>query len=240
MVQPQEARTDSDFWRRMGPGLFDLGTGIYSRNQASREADSRLRDARGPLYDANTAGAQRALAQADSMDPKAAAAERFNAQQGLLAGPDAASEDQLMRMLYSRGLLGVSNYNPGVEGIAPGGPAMNPHVAAFYAARNARNSKMAADSLDAGEAQLDRQINRAGMLQGNAARAQQTGIQANGMRPSRAAGNAEMLRGIGGILKDTDLLRRLPGMIGSGVDWLRNLGGGGIEQGFFTDMDLDW
>lgn len=239
MASPQQnARVDTDFWRQLGPGLFDLGTGIYSRNQASREADTRLREARGPLYDANTAGAQRALAQAGSMDPRAAAQEQFAAQQGLLAGPDAASEDQLMRMLNSRGLLGVSSFNPGVEGITPNGTAMNPHVAAFQAARNARNAKMAADSLAAGEAQLDRQINRAGMLQGNAARAQQTGIQANGMRPSRAAGNSEMLRGIGGLLKDTGLMKELPGLFGRGFDFMRD--SFRVDPGFFTDMDLDW
>ena len=228
----QDTRADTDFWRRMGPGMFDLGTGLYSRNQASREAAGRLRTAQGPLYDANTAGAQRALAQAGSMDPRAAATERFNAQQGLLAGKDAADEDQLMRMLYSRGMLGAASFNPGVEGITPNGTAMNPHVAAFHAARNARNAKMAADSLDAGEAQLDRQINRAGTLQGNAARAQQAGIQADNRLPSRSAGNAEMLKNVGTILKDT-------GMLNVGMDWLRNAFSD-FDPGFYTDMDLDW
>jgi hypothetical protein len=230
-----------EFWNRMeraAPGLLDAGLGVYTRNRANAEAQSRLRAAQGPLYDANMAGAQTALARAGSMDPRAAAQERLDAQRGLLSGADAKSEADLMRMLHSKGMLGVANYNPGVEGITPSGVAMNPHVAAFHAARNARDAKMAAGSMDAGEAQLDRMLDRSGMLQRNAAAQQQTGLQAQRTQPSRAASNAELLKGIGGVLTNKDIWGRSGGLFGIGVDWLKDSRGGGL--GFDVGFGEGW
>lgn len=228
------AMQDSDFWRRMGqaaPGLFDLGVGLYGRNAAEKEAAGRLGKAQGPLYGQAMNLASGQLAAGGNFDPRAAAAERFNAQRGLLAGPDAKAEADMMRMLHSKGMLGSANYNPGVEGIAPG-TLMNPHMAAFYAGRGARDARMAADSLDGGEAQLDRYLNRAGMLQRTASGTQSTGLEAQRTQPSRSASNMNLLKSAGGILKDTGMLKGIG-------DWFTN--GGFSGQGLpFAPQEFDF
>jgi hypothetical protein len=225
-TQPQSSTFDK-FWSNAGPGLFDLGAGMYSRNRAQSEAAGRLNQAQGPAYTGQMDAAQRVLGEAGNFDPRAAGAERLKAQQGLLAGQDAKSEADLIRMLRSKGMLGAATFNPGVEGITPNGTAMNPQMAAFYAARNARDAKMSAGALDAGEAQLDRQLNRAGMLQRNANANRTADLDALRTQPSRSASDMQMLSGISGILRDTGALKALPGMIGGGMDWLKKLGGGG-------------
>lgn len=198
-------------------GMFDLGVGLYGMRQSRREAEDKLRRAQGPLYNEFMQGAGTALGRAGSMDPKAAAAERFAAQRGLLSGVDAKSEADLMQMLAGKGLLGLSTYNPGVEGIAPSGTAMNPQMAAFYAARNARDARMSADALDAGEGQIDRMLNRAGLLQRGATGLQESGLRAQDTQPSRTLQNLALLKGTSGLLKDT-------GLFGTGVDWLKGTG----------------
>jgi hypothetical protein len=217
-------------------GMLDLGVGMYGMNAGRKEADQRLREAQGPLYDQAMTASAGALGQAGSMDPQAFAKQRFDAQRGLLSGVDAKSEADLMRQLHAKGLLGVANYNPGVEGIAPGTTAMNPHMAAFYAARNARDAKMSADSLDAGQAQIDRYLKRSGMLQDQAGRRQDVGLQAQSKRSSPAAANMNLLRGAAGILKDSGLM---PGMISTGKDWLGDLfNGNSFRVEDFGDLDF--
>src|SRR5438477_4788886 len=78
----------SDWWdylKRAGPGLFDIGAGIYGRSAGIGEAADRLKQAQGPVYDAAMAGAGSSLAQAGSMDPNAMAANRFAANRALVA-----------------------------------------------------------------------------------------------------------------------------------------------------------
>jgi len=224
-----------DFWGKVGtaagqaaPGMLDLGLGIYSRNQGQSEAANRLRKAQGPLYQQSMTGAQTALSRAGSMDPRAAANERFNAAQGMLSGVDAKDLDALMAKMHVDGNSGVSTYNPGVAGITPNGTPMNPKLAAYYAGKGARDSKLAYDSLTEGEAQIDRMLGRSGKLQQQAANTQSTGIAAQRTQPSRAAANLELLKGFGGVMKDS-------GMLGIGTDWLRKKMGG-----FDFARDLDF
>lgn len=217
------AAMDQDFWRRGTkalPGLFDLGAGVYGMRAGEREADKRLQEARGPAYDAAMAASGQALTAAGNMDPRAAAAERLKAQQGLLAGKDAADETALIRMLHAKGMLDAGVYNPGVEGIAPGSTPMNPQLAAFYAARGGRDAKMAADSLDMGDAQVDRMLQRSGMLANQANAQQRAGIEAAKLRPSRAAGNMNLLKGASSIFKDMGGFDKVGGLFGKGFDWL--------------------
>lgn len=220
-TQPMQ---DSDFWRNMGKqgmmgGLFDLGAGIYSTNQANKEASSRLRQAQGPLYDKAMSAAGTTLDRAGSFDPRAAGRERFNAAQGLLAGADSKSLDDLMRRLHVQGQSGIGSFS----GVAPGGAAVNPQMEAYFKAKADRDARMAYDSLGEGEAQLDRQLNRSGMLQQQAAQRQNTGIQAQSTQPSRSAQTLNLLRGAGSILKDT-------GLLNDGLDWLKNTFGNGASD----------
>lgn len=222
-----------EFWGRAGkaiPGMFDTFAGAYGANAGANEAQKRLRTAQGPVYDASMQGAQNALGQAGNMDPNAFAQQRLNQNLGLLSGKDASDEDALRRSLVARGMLGAATYNPGVEGITPNGTAMNPELAAFYAAKNARNSKMATDSYDQGQKQIDTLVNRAGMLQRGAANTQGAGITAQGTQPSRTAANMGILKGLGTIGKDT-------GLFGQAGDWLKSLklfGGGSDPYSQFS------
>lgn len=208
-----------DFWGRAAPGMFDLGVGLYGTSAGSKEASNRLRTAQGPLYDAQMGAAQTALAQAGNMDPQAFAQQRFNQNTALLAGKDAADEQDLLRYLRARGRLGAASFNPGVEGITPNGTPMNPQLAAFYAARNARDAKLAVDSYDQGQAQIDNYLKRSGMLGQGAAATQASGMAARGQLPSRSKANVALLKGAGSILKDT-------GMLKSAGDWLKGAAGG--------------
>jgi len=219
--------TFDEFWDRSGPGMLGLGVGLYNRHQAEREARKRLAGAQGPLFQSAMTGAQGMLGQLGALNPDALAADRFNAQEALLAGPQAKDLADLQRTLYAKGMLGTANYNPGIEGIEPG-MLMNPHMAAFYAARNADRAKRAAGALDQGQRYADNLVTRASNLQGLAGNTQGTGLAAARTQSSRAYGNAKLLKGAMGILKDNPkILSRIGGMLGDvfgGVgDWLGGL-----------------
>jgi hypothetical protein len=224
--------TYDDFWGRAGPGLLDFGMGAYNKRAAQKEAQRRLAASRGPVYDQSTDAASKLLGEFGMLDADALAGDRFAAQEGLLAGPQAKDEADLMRMLHAKGMLGVSNFNPGVEGITPDGTAMNPHMAAFYAARNADRSKRALGSLDEGQKFASGMVDRAGALQRVGGNAQETGFRADDRIPSKSAANAGMLKGA------IDIFRQNPGIlkdIWGGVSGL--FGGGGYGFGGFANPD---
>lgn len=213
--------TYEDFWGKAGPGMLDVGVGMYTRRQAQNEAEQRLRDARGPLYDQATAGATGMLTAAGNFDPQAFAADRFKTQQALVAPVQEKSFDDFYRKLYAKGQLGMGTYNPGVEGVTPNGMLMNPQLTAFLAAQNAQRSKDAYGALGEGQKYLDSTLNRADLLARTAGNAQATGLEGQRTQPSRAAGTAELLRGVSGVLKDSGVL---PGMFKTGMNWLGDIG----------------
>lgn len=234
------AMMDQDFWRRAEkgvPGMFDLGAGLYGMNAGQKEGQQRLNAAQDPLYRQASTASGAALTAAGNMDPRAAAAERFNAQSGLLAGKDSADEASLMRMLHAKGMLGAASFNPGVEGVNPTGTPMNPQMAAFYAARGGRDARMAADSLDFGDNQVDRMLKRSGMLGDQAANRQRSGIAAQGMIPSRTAANVNLLKGVGDVMKNTGVLKDVGGLFGKGYDWLT---GGGFKTPWLDTAATGW
>jgi hypothetical protein len=223
-----------DFWGRMkqaGPGLIDLGLGLYGRNAANSEMDQRRQRVEGGLFkQANDlAGSQ--LARGGNFDPRAAGQERFNAAQGMLRGVDEKALADLMRYQHGKGTSGLATYNPGVEGITPNGTAMNPQLAAYYAGKGARDSKMAYDALGQGEAQLDSILKRAGMLQGAAGNAQSTGMRGEALRPSRAMQNMELLKKGAGLLGNEKVFGQ-GGLFGKGIDWLK-------DSFDFSDLGFD-
>lgn len=225
--------TYDDFWGRAGPGLLDFGIGMYNKRAAQKEAERRLAASRGPVYDQSTDAASKLLGEFGMLDADALAGDRFAAQEALLAGPQAKDEADLMRMLRAKGMLGVSNFNPGVEGITPDGTAMNPHMAAFYAARNADRSKRALGSLDEGQKFADGMVNRAGALQRVGGNAQQTGFQADNRIPSKSSANAEILKGVGGMLmKDPKIISDI---FSFGKGLFSGIGGGWEDNWFGSD-----
>jgi hypothetical protein len=217
-----------EFWGRAGPGLLDLGTGLYNKNAARKEAAGRLGTAQGPLYQQAMGGAGATLAEAGNFNPDALAASRFGAGEALLKPVQDKQMDDLMRMLQAKGMLGISNYNPGVEGITPSGTPMNPQMAAFFAAQNADRAKRAQAALGQGQDYATGLVNRAGDLQRIAGGTQATGITAQNTQPSRATSRGEMLKGLGGMLAKN------PGVIKDVWNWGAGLfggGGGGMDFG---------
>jgi len=217
--------TLDEFWGKAGPGLLDLGAGLYNKNRAQKEAAQRLAAAQGPLYGQAMGGAGATLAEAGGFNPDALAANRFSTQESMLKPVQDKQLADLQRILYSKGMLGTSNYNPGVEGITPDGTPMNPQMAAFFAAQNADRAKRSQASLQEGQGYANNLVNRAGGLQQLAGGAQGTGIIAQGTQPSRATGNAEMLKGaIGMFSKNPGILKDLwglgSGLFKGGMDWL--------------------
>jgi hypothetical protein len=239
-VDPRTGMFSLTQGRSAVPGLVDMGVGLYGMTAGRREAADRLREAQGPLYDEAMAASRGALSRAGSMDPKAAAQERFNAAQGLLSGQDAASEAALWRNLQAKGMLGLSSYDPGASGVSTAGGPINPIAAAHYAARNQRNAQMSYDALNEGEGQIDRMLQRSGRLQDQAGNRQRTGLEAARTQPSRAAANMNLLKGASGILRESGML---PGVVSTGKDWLSGLFGGGNSfdlSNLSSGFDLDW
>ena len=215
----------ASFWDTLGPGLLKVGGELFLQNRANKENDSLLRRAQGPLYDQMNAQAGKSLALADSMDPKAMAAERFNAQQGLLAPGQEADRLKLMRELQAKGLLGVASHQPVPGTVATPGVAMNPHMAALFAAQEGARARSAYDSLREGEGYLTDLLRRSGMLQGQAQNARATGLATTPRRPSTAG---ILGRGAMDALKDKQTrdaifgyAKQVPGMISGALDWLR-------------------
>jgi hypothetical protein len=119
---------------------------------------------------------------------------------------------------------------------------MNPQMAAFYAARNARDGRMAYDSLNEGEAQIDRQVNRSNSLARQANYGRDAALRARASVPSKAAGTAELLKGGLGLAKETGLLKALPGLFKDGYDWLGGQTGLWGNNWFTSDSadSIDW
>lgn len=217
--------TLDEFWGRAGPGLLDLGVGLYNKNAAQKEAAARLATARGPLYGQAMGGAGATLAEAGGFNPDALAANRFAVQESMLKPVQDKQLADLQRMLYAKGMLGTANYNPGVEGITPSGTAMNPQMAAFFAAQNADRTKRAEASLGQGQDYANTLVNRAGALQRVAGGTQGTGIAAQNTQPSRSTSTGQILTGM--LAKNPNILKDVWGLFKGGANWLGGLGGDG-------------
>ena len=221
--------TYDSFWNKAGPGLLDFGAGLYTKNAAQHEAADKLGAAQGPLYQQSANMSKGMLDAVGGFDPQAFATDRFNAKRSLMAPVEEKEFNDLYRKLYAKGQLGVANYNPGIEGITPDGTAMNPQLAAFFAAKNAQRAKDANASLGEGQAYIDSLLNRSGMLQKQASSVQSSGLEAQKTQPSRAAQTGELLRGVTGVLKDAgvykDVVRGIPGALGSAGEWLSKTAG---------------
>lgn len=227
-----------NFWKNMGPGLFNLGAGLYTSNLAQQDASKRLAAAQGPAYQAAISGATGMLNAGNKFNPQAYATDQFNKQQALLQPVYDKQLNDLMSTLRARGQLGIATYNPGVEGITPNGTAMNPQLAAFYAARNAQQAKDAYASMQEGQNYRTNLLKDAGMLSTQAGQLQNTGLAAQNVIPSRATAAQQILQGVGSVLKSNPKI--LPGMLSaaggylkSGLDWLGN-----AASGLFGDSDL--
>ena len=123
-----------------GTSFIDPTTG-----QTRFDLNSDYAGMRGQMF----SGANKAFGLAGDFDPKAHAAERYAAAQGLLAEGDAQAQSGLMMDLYNKGGFGLRTNQKG-----------NPYVADFQDSVNDRNAKMSYNSLREGESYLDNLINR--------------------------------------------------------------------------------
>lgn len=219
----------ASFWEdiltKAGPGLFETGLGLYIGNLEKDRAAKQLRKAQGPLFDQSQRLAGQSLTRAEGMDPKTMAAERFAAQQDLLAPGREADLQSLMRRLQKQGMLGAASYAPVPGTVQQPGVAMNPQLAALFAAQEGAKAKSAYDSLGEGEKYLDQLITRGGTLQRSAEQARSAGVNPNvqSLMPSKPSTKETLLRGAGRAIMDPkvrgsvfDLLKQGAGMFGGG------------------------
>lgn len=211
----------ASFWETMGPGLFETGLGLYTGKLEKDRAEKQLRRAQGPVFDQSQRLAGQTLSRAEGMDPKTMAAERFAAQQELLAPGNELAKQKLMRELQARGMLGAASFAPVPGTVAQPGVAMNPQLAALFAAQEGAKAKSAFDSLAEGEQQLDRLVNRGGALSrsAEASRAAGAAPAVQNLMKSRPSIQETLLRGFGGAMKDKGTrdvifggLKKIPGL----------------------------
>lgn len=197
-------------------GMLSTGADLWGAS-AQRSADEkRLAAARGPVYQQAQQGALGEMAAAGNVTPDSIYAQN----QALVAPTQAKQTADMQRQLYAKGLLGVANYNPGVEGIQAG-TKMNPHMAAMFAGQNAANAKLAAGATDQASALRTAAVGRASTLQGVGANQQTSGLapyqRGSGVSSAGKSMLPGMISGIGGLLKDSGALKG----IGS---WIAGLG----------------
>ena len=225
----------ASFWETMGPGLLGVGADIYGEQSKARANKKLLQQARGPLYEQQQRLAGQSLSRAEGMDPKAMAAERFAAQQALVEPSNEAERQKLMRALQSQGLLGLASHGavPGVT--TTSGQAVNPYMASLLAAQATAKNRAAYESLAEGEGYLDRLINRGGAAQGQAQRAQQSGIGAvqAGVMQSKPKITDTLLKSGLKILQDPKASSTIWDLLGKGAGMLGGylgIGGGSTPQ----------
>jgi hypothetical protein len=199
----------SSFWDGLGTGLLQTGVGVLAGKESEKAMLERLKAARGPLYDQEIGLASKSLGLAGGMDPKAMAAERFAAQQGLVAPSNEADEQALMRKLQAKGMLGVASHQAVPGTAATPGVAMNPHMAALYAAQAGAKNKAAYDSLGEGEKYLDQLLNRSSKLQ---AGADDRARAIYNITPPKQSTSSRLLQGAGSLLSNPDIIKSLGGM----------------------------
>ena len=227
-------------WSQCGPGLLEQAGSFYGQQRQASEREKLLRRAQGPLYDQQQQMAGQSLALARGTDPKAMAAERCAVQQNLLAPGNEADMNNLMQMLQSKGLLGLSSYSA-VPGAQQQGASANPYVTSLLAAQQGAKQKSAYDSLAEGERYLDQLVRRGGALQGQAQDARYSGqaaLQQAQLRGRKPNITDTLLKGGMKLLSNKpaqdaiwEQLKKIPGLFG--------VGGGG-DASYFGDTSSDF
>ena len=150
------------------------------------------------------------------------AADRFGAQQALLAPDYDAQENALRNRLFRQGRGDTATFGAvagvgGAPGVQPGASAVNPDLAAFYAAKNANKGRDAYKSLNEGDAYLDKLLNRSGTLQTQANNQQVSGQrQLDSNVPTKSPQYMSAITGGLNFAKDS-------GLLGKAGDWLSEM-----------------
>jgi adhesin HecA-like repeat protein len=210
-VATQQQKQPIDPWGGMlGAGLTFFGTEYDRRKQQQALQNDPFNRAAGGM-----------LSQAMAFDPNATAQNLMGQEMALRQPYEDAGRLALMRNLQSKGLMGLSSYDPGKSGVSTEGGPVNPLAAAYFAAEQRGRGEAAQRSQGAADARLNSLYNRAGMLS-------QTGGQRAAARPQSNIGS--LLSGASEVLKQPGVLGGIAsgvqGLLGGATDWLRRLGGG--------------
>jgi len=250
------ATKEPSFWDSIGPGLIQTGGNIFLDRAAAKRKEDLLRRAQGPLYDQQQAQAGQALTAAGNLDPNAMAAQRFKQQQELVAPGNEAEKLALFRQLQAKGMLDSASFAPVAGTASTPGVAMNPQMAALFAAQAGAKNQAAYQSMGEGQQYLNDTLQRAGMLQNQANSNRASGINAmTAAQINKPTLTEQLLKGGMNILKDPrardtlmssiknipDLLKggasAVSGMFGSGgTGWL----GGGGNSGNSSNLMDSW
>ena len=217
----------TSFWETAGAPVVQAGLGMFSAREAEKAGEEKLRRAGGPLFDTQMSVAGQALNRAGGLDPAAVARERFNQQQSILAPGYEQQMQSLQRQMRARGQGGIASFAPVPGTQATPGVPINPQLAALAAAQAGEKAKSAYGSLNEGEEQISRMLQRSGMLQSQALGARGTALR---QLPPKAPGFLSQLAGAGTKLLGTPGGTQAVGKgLSSAYDWAKNiLGGGGM------------
>lgn len=222
----------TSFWDQIAPGIGQAGGGMLSSYFTGKDDENRLKRAQDPLYGQAMGQARQSLGLAGAMDPVAAAKQRFEQQQGLMAPGRERDMQSLQRRLAAQGQGGIASFEPVPGTVAAPGQSMNPQMAAMLAAQEGAKSQSAYDALSQGEQQLDRLIGRSGMLQQQAQGQRASNLATQPRRPSFGSQVAGAMPGILGN-------KQVMGMLGKGIGRLFEGFGGGGRFGQFSGGD-EW
>ena len=201
--------------RNLGPGLFAAGTGALQQREAAR-ASSRRAGELGAAAAPYSQAAQQQLQMGLTRDPQQMAQERFTQQQALLAPGYQQQEQDLLRRLQATGQGGIASFGAVAGTQQTPGQAINPQLAALYAAQAGEKAKSAYGAQAEADTQIENLLRRSGMLQQGAAAAQgaRRAAQPQYERPSTMS---QILGGASSLLQNKDALGSIIGLFGGGA-----------------------
>lgn len=219
----------------IGPAVQTAG-GWYASQQAKDDDQKRSQDVMNDPGFKQAGQLQSQMLTQATGNPDQMAAQRFNAQQGLMAPVYDKGQNDLMRDLFRKGMLGLAT-SEGADAqgntwtVAPG-QQVNPMMAAFQSAKMANQSKAAYDAMREGQQFQMNAINNASNL-GQQRMAANNAVRAAAPQVSKAFGMGDLFKGIGGMLTNPSVTGALGKLFSGGG------AGGGAPAGMPAPGGLD-
>ena len=218
----------------IGPAVQTAG-GWYAQSQEKADDQKRSQDVMNDPGYKQAGQLQSQLLTQASGNPDEMAAKRFQAQQGLMAPVYDKGQNDLMRDLFRKGMLGLAT-SEGADAqgntwtVAPG-QQVNPMMAAFQSAKMANQSKAAYDAMREGQQFQTNAISNASNLGAQRKTANDT-VRAAAPQISKSAGRADLFKGIGGMLTNPAVTGAIGKLFSGGF------GGGGAAAAEATGQNL--
>ena len=155
------------FWDTAGQAALQFGVDYAGQQLTKKDDKKRLQATQGPLYDQQIGLAGNIYATTPQTG-QAQAQETYQDYLGLTDQERQAQVQDLQRKLYAKGQFGIGSYGA-VAGTKPTpGVAMNPQLAALYAAQEGKKNEAAFAARQSAESDIDRRLNRANNLNASA------------------------------------------------------------------------